>query len=61
MPQLQSGWQRHFVLESRGWAKDMDLYTEHGNTLEPLPDSGRPAARRDELHERYNRRYRSGI
>jgi hypothetical protein len=61
LPQLQSGWQRHFVLESRGWAKDMDLYTEHGNTLEPLPDSGRPAARRDELHERYNRRYRSGI
>ena len=61
LPQLRSGWQRHFVLESRGWAKDMDLYTEHGNTLEPLPDSGRPTARRDELHERYNRRYRSGI
>ena len=61
LPPLQPGWQRRFVLESRGWAKDMDLYTEHGDTLEPLPASGRPAARREALHERYNRRYRSGI
>jgi hypothetical protein len=61
LPSLQSGWQRRFVLESQGWAKDMDLYTEHGETLEPLPASGRPAARREALHGRYNRRYRSGI
>ena len=61
LPPLRPGWSRRYVLESRGWAKDMDLYTEHGNTLEPLPASGRPAARRDALHERYNRRYRSGI
>jgi tetratricopeptide (TPR) repeat protein len=61
LPQLPPGWRRRFVLESRGWTKDMDLYTEHGETLEPLPDSGRPAARREALHARYNRRYRSGI
>jgi hypothetical protein len=61
LPPLRPGWSRRYVLESRGWAKDMDLYTEHGDTLEPLPASGRPAARREALHERYNRRYRSGI
>jgi hypothetical protein len=61
LPPPRPGWSRRYVLESRGWAKDMDLYTEHGDTLEPLPASGQPAARRDALHERYNRRYRSGI
>ena len=61
LPPLQPGWRRRFVLESRGWAKDMDLYTEHGQTLEPLPDSGHPAARREALHALYNRRHRSGI
>ena len=25
------------MLESNGWAKDMDLFTRDGNTLEPLP------------------------
>jgi hypothetical protein len=61
LPPLQPGWRRRFVLESRGWAKDMDLYTEYGQTLEPLPDSGHPAARREALHSLYNRRHRSGI
>jgi Flp pilus assembly protein TadD len=61
LPSLPDGWQRRFVLESRGWAKDMDLYTEHGQTLEPLPHSGHSVARREALHARYNRRHRSGI
>jgi Flp pilus assembly protein TadD len=56
-PALAPGWQRRLVLETNGWAKDMDLYTANGMTLEPLPVSGKPAARRDALHRRYNTRY----
>lgn len=61
LPVLQPGWQRRFVLETNGWAKDMDLYTANGMTLEPLPVSGKPAAQREALHRQYNTRYRSGI
>jgi hypothetical protein len=60
LPALPPGWQRRFVLETNGWAKDMDLYTADGMTLEPLPVSGKPAARRAALHRQYNTRYRSG-
>jgi len=60
LPVLPPGWHRRLVLESNGWAKDMDLYTANGTTLEPLPVSGKPAARRDALHRQYNTRYREG-
>ena len=52
------GWTRRFVIELRGWCKDMDLYTEHGDTVEPVPSS--PSAARDRLHGRYSTRYASG-
>lgn len=52
------GWTRHFVVELRGWCKDMDLYTEHGDTVEPVPSPS--SAARDRLHQRYNTRYASG-
>jgi hypothetical protein len=61
LPVPAPGWQRRLVLETNGWAKDMDLYTADGMTLEPLPVSGKPAARRDALHRQYNTRYREGI
>jgi len=61
LPALLPGWQRRFVLETNGWAKDMDLYTADGMTIEPLPVSGIPAVRREALHRQYNTRYRSGI
>jgi hypothetical protein len=54
------GWRRFFVLETRGWAKDMDLYTRDGETVGPMPSTGKPQAIRDQLHERYNTRYQSG-
>ncbi len=60
LPDLPAGWSRRFVVEANGWTKDMDLYTAHGTTLAPLPTSGRPGARRDALHARYNTRYRDG-
>jgi len=55
---LKSGWTRRFVLEARGWCKDMDLYTKDGDTVEPLPGTRGPAAAR--LQQRYTTRYESG-
>jgi hypothetical protein len=54
----QAGWTRRFVLETRGWCKDMDLYTKDGETVEPLPGRRAPAAAR--LQARYTTRYLSG-
>ncbi len=59
-PPAPDGWSRFFVLETRGWAKDMDLYTRDGESVGPLPSTGKPEAVRDELHARYNTRYMSG-
>jgi tetratricopeptide (TPR) repeat protein len=58
---LAPGWTRTFVLELNGWAKDMDLFTRDGETIDPLPTrSGTSDAGRDALHARYNTRYQSG-
>ena len=55
---LTPGWTRRFVLEARGWCKDMDLYTKDSDTVEPLPGTRGPAATR--LQQRYTTRYASG-
>ena len=55
-----SGWTRCFVLETNGWCKDMDLYTQHGETVGPVPAQSADVTRRDQLHERYNTRFESG-
>ena len=54
------GGSRVFVLESHGWCKDMDLFTQHGETLAPIPHNNQPEERRSQLHPRFNTRYRSG-
>jgi hypothetical protein len=51
------------VLETNGWCKDMDLYTEHGETVDPLPvrnTSRHPNPQRDELHRQFNTRFMTG-
>jgi tetratricopeptide (TPR) repeat protein len=60
LPQLAPGWSRRFVLETHGWAKDMDLYTRNGDSIGPLPVTGKDAARRDQLNNKYNTRFASG-
>ena len=60
LPPLSKGWTRRFVVESNGWAKDMDLFTKNGETVGPLPTTGKPQSIRDSLHTRYNTRFRSG-
>jgi Flp pilus assembly protein TadD len=52
------GWTRRYVLETRGWCKDMDLYTKDGDTVDPLPGRRTDAAAR--LQRRYTTRYESG-
>ncbi|MFN7980077.1 MAG: CRTAC1 family protein [Vicinamibacterales bacterium] len=52
------GWTRRYVLKARGWCKDMDLYTQDGDTVTPLP--GTPSPARDALHARFNTRYEGG-
>lgn len=57
-----AGLRRWYVLETRGWAKDKDLYTRLGNTVGPLPrsDINADEARREALHRQYNTRFLSG-
>ena len=33
----QPGTTRRYVIETRGWCKDMDLFTRDGETVDPLP------------------------
>ena len=59
------GDRRFFAIEFYGWAKDMDLYTQHGDTVSPLPllqDTAADALeRRARLHARYNVRFQAGL
>ena len=59
------GFDRYFVLEFRGWAKDMDLYTREGETVEPLPvlESTNQLlhSRGIELNDLFNVRFRTGM
>ena len=60
-----TGTRRFFALDFRGWAKDMDLYTQDGETVGPLPTlAGIDEAalqRRDRLHARFNVRFQEGL
>ncbi|MEE9129008.1 MAG: FG-GAP-like repeat-containing protein [Phycisphaerales bacterium] len=55
-----AGWTRCFVFETRGWCKDMDLYTKDGETVGPVPMTGVGTPGRDQVHRNYNTRYESG-
>jgi len=55
-----ASWIRRYALETVGWCKDMDLYTKDGETLAPLPSTGKDDAARARLHARFNTRYQSG-
>ena len=65
VPPPAPGRQRFVAVRFHGWAKDMDLYTQHGDTVGPLPTptdlSAAEALRRDQLHQRYNVRWQGGL
>ncbi len=55
--------QRWFQLRLEGWCKDMDLYTENGHQLGPLPIAPPVSVdgnKEKQLYELYNYRYESG-
>lgn len=60
LPALPEGWTRTFVVDLKGWAKDMDLYTRDGRTLGPLPADPAAAIRDRSLEERFNTRFQVG-
>ena len=64
-PDPPPGHQRYFALRFHGWAKDMDLYTQHGDTVAPVPAPADVAAealaRGQALNERYNVRFAQGL
>ncbi|MCY3841255.1 MAG: FG-GAP-like repeat-containing protein [Gammaproteobacteria bacterium] len=64
-PEPPLGHARFFRIAFHGWAKDMDLYTLDGDTLDPMPvpEGADPGmlAKRDSLHARYNVRFRQGL
>jgi len=60
LPPLPAGWSRRWVLETNGWAKDMDLYTRDGDTVAPLPVLDHEGTGRAALHARYNSRFQAG-
>jgi hypothetical protein len=55
---------RRWVLEFHGWCKDMDLFTQDGETVAPLPRNlESPKAtdgERERLHQQFNHRYEDG-
>ena len=52
---------RYYGAKFHGWAKDMDPYTAHGQTVEPLPGlsdaTDAQVAAREALHRRFNVRF----
>jgi len=56
---VDGSWRREVILEVRGFAKDMDLYTKDGETVEPLPTVPELGSEegREQLHERYLNRF----
>lgn len=57
------GVSRVVVLEVRGYAKDMDLYTRDGATVGPLPRTPGVGDEetREQLHQRYLNRFQGGL
>jgi hypothetical protein len=57
----RKGWSRRLVLELNGWCKDRDLFTQHGETVAPLPRRNSQTSQAAEsLMNQFNTRHRSG-
>lgn len=64
MSSKEGGMNRHFVLEFNGWARDLDLYTQHAETVQPLSWledlSPKKRSQAERLHESFNVRFEQG-
>ena len=56
------GFDRYYVIRFEGWARDMDLYTRHGETVAPLPvleqADAQSLTQGQRLNNEYNVRFR---
>ncbi len=60
LPVLEEGFSRFYILKFKGWAKDMDILTKEGETLDPIPFNGKVSARSKTLNQKYNTRFKAG-
>ncbi len=60
LPELKAGYQRYFLLKFSGWAKDMDILTKDGETLHPIPATGKISQQAKQLNKKYNTRFKAG-
>lgn len=60
LPQLVDGDKRYYILQFKGWAKDMDILTRHGETLAPIPSEGEVGVVATKLNQKYNTRFKGG-
>lgn len=60
LPPLEQGYHRFYLLKFKGWAKDMDILTKNGETLDPVPNNGKVTSRAKHLNQQYNTRFKAG-
>ncbi|VAW34659.1 hypothetical protein MNBD_GAMMA01-952 [hydrothermal vent metagenome] len=60
LPVLDKRFNRYYILQFKGWAKDMDILTQNGETLAPIPAIGRVSAAAKRLNQKYNTRFKAG-
>jgi hypothetical protein len=60
LPKLADENNRYFILKFNGWAKDMDILTKDGQTLEPIPFNGQLTDKTKILNNKYNTRFQAG-
>ncbi len=60
LPKLQGGFDRYYILKFKGWAKDMDILTKGGETLNPMPYTGVVSNKAKALNLKYNNRFKAG-
>ncbi|MCF6300852.1 MAG: hypothetical protein L3J52_07010, partial [Proteobacteria bacterium] len=51
---------RYYLLKFHGWAKDMDMMTQYGETLAPIPSTGQISEQAEALNLDYNARFMAG-
>jgi hypothetical protein len=60
LPALLDENNRYYILKFKGWAKDMDILTKDGESLDPIPFNGQLNDRAKKLNNKYNTRFKAG-
>jgi tetratricopeptide (TPR) repeat protein len=60
LPETKPGYKRYYLMTFIGWAKDMDILTFGGETLNPIPKNGAVTKKATLLNRKYNTRFKAG-